>query len=314
MLALLLLTTPTVEFSLSQPEVEITDQVTLDFVVSRPEGYRLDVDDLLSQIASKEPFADVPPYQVADHSLTAEVRGGELVDHLSVQLDPWQSGDYQLGFYTLKLHAADRPGLSLLTGAADLSVAQPPMPGPLPDDQLFALDGRTKPPLNASSRRARDEALAQSQRKGLDRLKTRRLLWRTLLITLTTAAALYFLRKLFRRRSKPISNRDPRQEALAALDHLASENLPAKGQIEPFYVRLTGIVRHYMEEAHGIRAPEQTTQEFLRQSLDLLNTDMRDHLKEFLISADLVKFARLRPGTTETESALTSARTVILEE
>ena len=46
--------------------------------------------------------------------------------------------------------------------------------------------------------------------------------------------------------------------------HLLAENLPARGLIKEFYLRLTGIVRQYVEDTTGIRAPEQTTEEFLR--------------------------------------------------
>jgi hypothetical protein len=43
-----------------------------------------------------------------------------------------------------------------------------------------------------------------------------------------------------------------------------AENLPARGAFKEFYLRLTGIVRQYIEGTTGIRAPEQTTEEFLR--------------------------------------------------
>ena len=45
---------------------------------------------------------------------------------------------------------------------------------------------------------------------------------------------------------------------------LLAENLPAQGLVKEFYLRLTGIVRQYVEDTTGIRAPEQTTEEFLR--------------------------------------------------
>ena len=64
-------------------------------------------------------------------------------------------------------------------------------------------------------------------------------------------------------RSKP-RRQTPEEIAHAALAALLAENLPARGLFKEFYLRLTGIVRQYIEDTTGIRAPEQTTEEFLR--------------------------------------------------
>ena len=71
---------------------------------------------------------------------------------------------------------------------------------------------------------------------------------------------------LRRRKRRPIEPRrqTPEEIAQAALALLLAENLPARGLVKEFYLRLTGIVRQYVEDTTGIRAPEQTTEEFLR--------------------------------------------------
>ena len=68
-----------------------------------------------------------------------------------------------------------------------------------------------------------------------------------------------------RRRRRPVEVRreTPEEIARKALAVLLAENLPARGLIKEFYLRLTGIVRQYVEDTTGIRAPEQTTEEFL---------------------------------------------------
>ena len=43
------------------------------------------------------------------------------------------------------------------------------------------------------------------------------------------------------------------------------ESQEAQGDVKLFYVELTAIVRRYIERTTGIRAPEQTTQEFLHE-------------------------------------------------
>ena len=61
---------------------------------------------------------------------------------------------------------------------------------------------------------------------------------------------------------------------------------PARGLVKEFYLRLTGIVRQYVEDTTGIRAPEQTTEEFLR--------DMRSRA---VVSAGALRPARGIPGS-----------------
>jgi LPXTG-motif cell wall-anchored protein len=117
---------------------------------------------------------------------------------------------------------------------------------------------------------------------------------------------------LFRRRKRrpvEIRRRTPEEIAHAALALLLAENLPGRGLVKEFYLRLTGIVRQYVEDTTGIRAPEQTTEEFLR--------DMRSHqafprersvrLAEFLEAADLIKYAGQQPEEGQIELATARA-------
>jgi len=57
----------------------------------------------------------------------------------------------------------------------------------------------------------------------------------------------------------------------------------------------------YLEERFTFRAPERTTEEFLRElsGTDLLAKPQKESLGEFLQSCDLVKFAKYEPGEKE---------------
>ena len=105
----------------------------------------------------------------------------------------------------------------------------------------------------------------------------------------------------------------PHETALAALRALLAEDLPAKGIFKPFYRRLSGLLRRYMEDRFGLRAPEQTTEEFLEAMRDsyAIERAHKDLLKEFLRHADMVKFAELTPGPADAERAADSARRFI---
>ena len=68
-----------------------------------------------------------------------------------------------------------------------------------------------------------------------------------------------------------------------------------------------------MEDRFGLRAPEQTTEEFLEAMRDsyAIERAHKDLLKEFLRHADMVKFAELTPGPADAERAADSARRFI---
>ncbi|MFH1999070.1 MAG: hypothetical protein ABIK28_05270 [Planctomycetota bacterium] len=83
--------------------------------------------------------------------------------------------------------------------------------------------------------------------------------------------------------------------------------------IKIFYVELTGIVRRYIERTTNIRAPEQTTEEFLREigQKTVFPEPERLRLQRFLESADLVKFAAFHPGKEEIEDSFQRAKIFI---
>lgn len=101
----------------------------------------------------------------------------------------------------------------------------------------------------------------------------------------------------------------PAEIARAALAQLLSENLPAQGRFQEFYLRLTGVVRQYIEGTTGIRAPEQTTEEFLRamRSRQLFGVEQSIRLQDFLEAADMVKYAGQEPTTEQIELSIARA-------
>lgn len=112
------------------------------------------------------------------------------------------------------------------------------------------------------------------------------------------------------RRSGLTPPRPAHETALEALARLhAARLLEAERQTE-YYVRLTDIVRTYLEGRFDLRAPEMTTEEFLlaAQRHAQLTVPQRSLLSEFLMQADLVKFARHVPTMEDAEAAYTSAR------
>ncbi len=105
----------------------------------------------------------------------------------------------------------------------------------------------------------------------------------------------------------------PEDVAHRALAELIAEELPSRGMVKEFYLRLTGIVRVFIEGKTGLRAPEQTTEEFLRDMRASSRFDGQQafRLQEFLTAADLVKYAGQTPDESSIMHSLERAREFI---
>ena len=133
---------------------------------------------------------------------------------------------------------------------------------------------------------------------------------------LAAAALLFAAFRFLRRRESRVATerkRSPEEVAREALGALLAEDLPRRGLFKDFYVRLTGIVRVYIEETTGLRAPEQTTEEFLREmrTRATFSAERSIQLQEFLEAADMVKYAGQQPGSDQIELSIRRAQEFI---
>lgn len=122
------------------------------------------------------------------------------------------------------------------------------------------------------------------------------------------AAAAYLTWKYWRRKAEepvfvPIV--PPHERARLKLQ----EALALINQPRPFCILVSDTVRLYLEERFNFHAPERTTEEFLHElkASDLLLSDQKQSLGEFLSVCDMVKFARYEPGPPELQALHESA-------
>lgn len=103
--------------------------------------------------------------------------------------------------------------------------------------------------------------------------------------------------------------------AAGRLDGLEARGFPSADEADEWYVELSSIVRRYLEDRHGVRAPELTTEEFLRAagSSTELSGSHRELLTKFLAQCDRVKFAAYVPDEAESREAFDAARRFLLE-
>ena len=97
--------------------------------------------------------------------------------------------------------------------------------------------------------------------------------------------------------------------AYGQLQTMTARARPAPEEMGAFFVELSAIVRHYLEDRFQLRAPERTTEEFLDIATGSpdLTAEHRGFLHQFLVYADRVKFARHLPQVEHVDQALAAA-------
>ncbi len=137
--------------------------------------------------------------------------------------------------------------------------------------------------------------------------------WSIVIICILFAIIGWLTRRHFKRKQAAAEVvLSPEELARMELEKLAQSRL-AETDLVQFYVELTAVVRRYIERTTGVRAPEQTTEEFLREisQANTFDRDTNERLRNFLESADLVKFAAYRPRQEDVEESFSRAKIFI---
>lgn len=270
------------EFRLSDTRPRVSDQVTVDLTVNSPPGVEVKLP------GTKEIPKD---FQISDLRETGptEQPNGELRSEMRFKFEVLHGGAYEWPALSIRFRAtgdsewsnADTEPVpvefrSMLEEGRD-SVEPRPNPGPLgwPMEWWFWI-------------------LAIG------------LLAAVLVGALVTLVA-------WRRGARPIApmvRQSPYRLALDAIARIEAAGYLERGEVDRFYTELSGVIRHYIEGQFGLRAPEQTTEEFLQALMakPVLLRGHRDALASFLEQCDLVKFARVRPTRQEGQNVLSAAR------
>ena len=138
-----------------------------------------------------------------------------------------------------------------------------------------------------------------------------------LLLGLAAAAGLLYWKKAGAKKSPAGVQLRAEEIALQELDQLLAEKLLARGETKLFHLRISDILRRYIENRFGLKAPERTTEEFLfevSQAKFAAKTLLGVHkalLAAFLTQCDLVKFARHEPTMAESDKTVALCREFI---
>lgn len=112
--------------------------------------------------------------------------------------------------------------------------------------------------------------------------------------------------------SKP--KRPAHETALAELERIKQQQLWQNDQVKEHHSAVTEVLRQYIEDRFHLPALEQTTDEIMESLRSVnLSDEMRKKIKDTLVMADLVKFAKSKPVGAENEICMNTTIDLIKE-
>ncbi|MES2592291.1 MAG: hypothetical protein V4608_10430 [Bacteroidota bacterium] len=133
-----------------------------------------------------------------------------------------------------------------------------------------------------------------------------------LIAILVTLIIIYLIKRFKKKKPEVVEVEAPKIPAhiiaFEKLDKLKNEKLWQEGKLKLYHSSLSEIVREYIENRFKIQALEQTTDEIIYGFRNVaIDDESKMKLKQVLILADLVKFAKEQPLPNENEMSLTNA-------
>jgi hypothetical protein len=135
-------------------------------------------------------------------------------------------------------------------------------------------------------------------------------------IAVLIAVGVWFWRRRRPHDSSPLGPvkmaRPPHEIAYEALDQLDRSGLLQRDEVKEYHVRVSEIIRSYVEGRYEIYALEMTTVELVDRLWRVgIEGDLLDRFRRFLERADLVKFAKAHPTSDRSRKMLAIARALV---
>ena len=132
------------------------------------------------------------------------------------------------------------------------------------------------------------------------------------------AIGLYLYLKKKEKKEDGVIHAEPERPAyevaLEQLEVLDGQKLWQAGQVKPYYIQLTDIIRTYLEGQFNLPAMESTTDEIMDGvRATSISDKSKMNLRELLELSDLVKFAKVKPGMEEHTKSMGYARDFVVK-
>jgi len=264
-----------VHIRLDKTKMTIADTVLLQLEASVQQGYELQmpkVDKVLENFG-------IVDWDNLGNKLDDR---NNVVTAYQYRLEPFLSGKYDIPAFTFAFHDVNDPNSKHELSSEPITV------------EVTSLLGEERAKLVIED----IEGVVE-----MPKAASRWWLWGLGVLAVAVIPAGWLL--LRSRRTKALVRifRPAHELAYARLRALVADELVEAGRIKEFYERISGILRHYIEDRFDLRAPERTTEEFLAELrfTEVLSASQKEALGEFMTHCDLVKFAKHEPTTEQVQ-------------
>jgi hypothetical protein len=263
--------------ALSKKEITIAEHLTMLLEVKAREGYTAE----LPSFGEKLEEFGIVDYMTG----RPELRGDTVITRRTYELEPFLSGEYRIPPMAISFRAEGDSAVHTLESDTISVRVISILPEDLAELEIRNIAGPADIPADYT---------------------------KAIIIAAAVIAAGAILYILWRRRHRrPLLERriPPHEIAYRALEQLIASGLIEEKRYREFTAEVADILRRYIEDRFGLRAPERTTEEFLSEAGAGLPVDERRKriLAEFLIHCDLVKFAALEPSGEDVEMTFQTA-------
>lgn len=284
----------TVTLSMSRKEITIADTLTMEVKAEGKKGCRAQ----LPRVSDLR----LGDFQVKDYSVEKpRLEGDVQISRLRLLLEPFLSGEYKIAPFKVKFTVEGDPknedGSEKIHEVVTNEVRV----------QVASLTGEDSAKMDIRDIKKQVELVS------LHRTSTTAVILGGGGAVLLLTALLFWVIRKRSGRKKTETLLPAHLIAFEALHRLREKKLIEQRLFREFYYEVCFILRTYMENRFGIRAPEETTEEFLQAIVHEKRFDdpTKDILKKFLEHCDLVKFARYVPLSEEIQKTFNITRDFI---
>jgi len=265
--------------AVSEKEVTIAERVTMLLETRAREGYQVE----LPRFGEKLHEFGIVDYTNPPPKLEAD---GVVVTRRTYELEPFLSGEYKIPPMTVTFW---EEGDTLIHSLESDTIAVA-VTSILPADQAELDIKDIAGPLSIHRNPYPALIIAGA-------------------VILVAAAVLLILRHR-KRRAKAAPKIPPHEIAFRLLENLLASGLLEERRYKEFTTEVSDILRRYIEERFGLRAPERTTEEFLLEAGAGLpvEAEQKKVLEAFLVYCDMVKFAAHEPTEEEVRRTFETCR------
>lgn len=298
-------------------------EVALDLI--HPADYELDLQTLRANLLRNGSPEENPFTLISqEHETNTQANNNSVTTHVKFKMEPQQPGPQVITPMNIRFIAKSGQEPKIVEIIADIF----PLDVVLPNKQKNLNPNQVAAPMLSFEEtlpialdfdmlvklKENPELLDKEARKNAELLKSKHLPWNAL-GGILGVILIWAIMKNAPRKAKEAhlevkQSEASFQEAQAKLKELEQENNPDPELVDDYFVQLSNAVRYRIEEQFNLKAPVQTSQEFLAalETHPIFNDATRGLLHDFLESTDQVKFAQHRPTLEECRQAQQTAR------